>query len=147
MSRAEQDANGRVEQLILLTDHLTGIMRREIATLAARRPSELSSIQAEKSRLAASYTREAEALGRDNAVLAVARAELKSLLKERTREFREVLDTLNAALTRRRRVSEGIVRAIAEEVNATRNPPTYGKNWKPPAQPARAIPITLDQRV
>lgn len=149
MSRAADDATQRVEQLIALTERLTAIIAREAEALKAKRPSELSALQEEKTQITAAYMRESTALKRDKGQLALVDAELKAKLKACTLAFRDALEKLSGALARVRRVGEGLIRAIADDINGARLAAAPYSNGGMPAQPGRAtfVPIALDKRI
>lgn len=149
MPIAAKDPADRAEQIILLTERLLGLVRRESDALIARRPALLAQTAEEKARLSSLYAREMSAIRKSPALIEGAGAALLARLKSVTGEFRDALAEHDRLLTRLRQVSEGMIRAIAEEVGRTRRTVTgYGRDasMKAYARPGAAS-LTLNQTV
>ncbi len=138
-------ADERLERLVILTQRLTNVIRKEIQIYRSRRPREAAGLAAEKDTLSAQYNREMSAFKNDQAGLARLSQESKAHLKAVTASFREALTELSDVLGRVRRVSEGIIQAIAADVQSRRATPVgYGTNAAPPA-PGGPIPLALNK--
>ncbi len=135
MALHADDAADRVDQLTTLTERLTGIMREAMADLEARRPS-LARAE-ELGRLANIYRHESARVRRDPSMIAAAPLADRARLKAATQTFEATLARHARAVEAARTVSEGLVRAIAEELARSR--PTasgYGpRPTKPENQP------------
>ncbi len=124
---AARDPAERVELLIKLTQRLTALLDRETELFNARKPQEAAGFQAEKSELANIYRRETARIGKEPALVGGAPAPRRAALADATRMFHVALETNQRAGEALRTISEGIVRAIAEEVASRRGAaPGYG---------------------
>lgn len=136
-------ATMRVRELLALTRRLLDIMTRETEIITGRRPSEFGPLAEEKGRIAAHYTRELTAARKAPATLEGADPKLLDELRAATKTLQEAIEQQTRLLARLRRVSEGLVKAIADEV-AERRRPTLGygpsaSREKGANQPAIAI--------
>ena len=122
MPLSVQNPTDRVEQLIILTNRLTEIVTREIGILKERRPSDLKTLEDEKNKLARVYSHEMQLIGNQRGLIEGVKDELMKALKKATAAFRDALAQHQAILTSARSITEGMVKSIAEEVNATRKP-------------------------
>ncbi len=104
----------KIERLVALTLRLTEALQADIAALERGRPREMRSHQADVQQLTALYTREAQAFSVD-AVKSLPR-EARDQLTQATTRFREVLALHVRILNRVRGATEGMIRAIAEDV-------------------------------
>ena len=149
MNRKPSEAEQRIEQIILLTERLTDCTKRECEILRLKRPRDMAPVHEEKSKIATAYAREIAQLRRDTTLAATAQPELKARLKETTARFRAVLEELSQHLSRVRRISEGMIRAIAEEMHAKQTSPIgYSESATPPPARGRApAALTLNQVV
>lgn len=147
MTHKPSDADLRIEQIILLTERLTDCTKRECEILRAKRPRDMAPVHEEKSKIATAYAREIAQMRRDKAFAAAAQPELTAKLKETTTRFRAALDELSKNLSRVRRISEGVIRAIAEEMHAKEvSPIGYGESAAPPAaRGAKPATLALNQ--
>jgi len=124
--------DARIERLIGLAERLVAALEEDIAALEAGRPAHLRTADPEIQRLTALYGREAQ--GFDARLAQNAPGPLRSRFLETTKRFREVLQRHTRLLTRVKNASEGMIRAIAEEVNRLHAPTrTYGP--RPGASP------------
>lgn len=113
-------------ELAALTERLCAMVEDELAILNGARPAALSTNDDERARMMSSYARQSAAFKakdawRDVSVgaqqkLKAAVVRLHAGLKEQTR-----------LLARFRHVSEGLIKAIAQEVASRQAPPVYGK--------------------
>lgn len=104
----------KIERLLALTERLTEALEADIAALERGRPREMRSPGAEVQQLTALYSR--EAAGFQPAVVKALPPEARARLTEATARFREVLARHGRILTRVRTATEGMIRAIAEDV-------------------------------
>ena len=123
----------KLERLITMAQRLMTAMEADIAALRAGQPQAMASLDPEIQRLSVVYGREAGTL--DPSRAKAAPAELRKRFVSTTAKFKDVL-TLHARLiTRVRHASEGIVKAVAEEVERIRAPlTTYApaaSAWRP----------------
>jgi hypothetical protein len=135
----------RVEQLILLTERLTALIAEQLRAFEARRPHEASGNAEETARLANLYRHESLKLKADAAWLEEAPAELKDRLVAATRSFDAVLARHGRAVEAAKTITEGLIRAIAEEVHKQRHAVT-GYGHKGLQAPRPATPVALNRR-
>ena len=139
------DANQRADNLIALTQKITDLLAAETALLKEKRPSEITSINEEKSKLSAMYQRELADLKGDPRKIQALTQEKRDSLKSVTSEFRKVTDRHMHMLQNYRTISEGIVKSVADEVAAKDVPAAgYGQKAmapKPTASKTRAFAI------
>ena len=145
MAIAADSSTDRVEQLITLTERLTALLAAETAAYEAHRPHEAAATTAETVRLANIYRHESLRVKKDPSLVAEAPQALRDRLVEATRTFDGVLArharAVEAALT----VTEGIVRAVAEEVAKGKKSSTgYGREGR--STPGAAAPLALNQK-
>jgi hypothetical protein len=145
MAIAANDAADRVEQLIALTERLTGLLVEATRAYEERRPHEVAAASQETMRLANVYRHESMRVKRDVSLIADAPDELKRRLTQATEVFQSVLArharAVEAALT----ITEGVVRAIAEEVGASRKVSAgYGREGKSAAPDS--APLAYNQK-
>jgi hypothetical protein len=146
MGVAPENAAERVDQLILLTERLTGLVAKEAQAFENRRPQEAATFQAETSRLANLYRHESARIRANPALVASAPSDQRARLMRATEAFDAVLARQARAVGAAKTVTEGLVRAIAEEVAVQRH---RGASYGPGAiasQPGAATAITLNQR-
>jgi len=104
----------KIEKLLALTARLTEALNDDIAALERGRPREMRSHKPEVQQLLALYSREVQGLS-----AAMAKAlpkEAQDRLRDATGKFRETLALHNRVLTRVKNCTEGMVRAIADDV-------------------------------
>jgi len=149
MTRATDDADLRFDELTVVTERLTRIVNAEIKLLNARRPRELEEFTDEKTALSASYARLSNALRRDRDVVKAASQDRRTRLKAATEAFRKALNDLEARLARARHLSEGLIRAIADDLNASQQKPVgYGVKAAPATNgPSRPQAFALNRVV
>ena len=122
----------RAERLIALTERLTAVLKDDIAALERGRPREMRSPNPDAQQLIALYRNETQGF---NPALAegLPLAE-RARLNEATARFREVLALHGRVVTRVKTCSEGMIRAIADDVAKKRSA------QKPYSTPATAKP-------
>jgi hypothetical protein len=115
----------RIERMIALAERLVVVLESDIAALKSGNPGALKSADPEVQKLTAQYGLEAQ-----NFDIRIARAApvgLRTRFMAVTAKFREVLQLHSRLLARVKNASEGMVKAIAEEVNRMNAPTrTYG---------------------
>ena len=145
MALSAFDVHDRVLQLTTLTETLTGRLSAEAAAFEARRslgePADLE----ETARLANLYRHECARVKLDPGLIAGAEPHARRRLAEVTRDFEAVLSRHAHALQAAKTLTEGLVRAVAQEVAAARPPAAgYGASGHAATGDARAV--TLNQR-
>jgi len=129
MALHADDAADRVDQLTTLTERLTRLMQEDLADLEARRPS-LARAE-ELGRLANIYRHESTRVRRNPALVAEAAPAARARLRTVTVAFEAALARHTVAVEAARTVSEGLVRAIAEEMAGSRPAASgYGPRMK-----------------
>jgi hypothetical protein len=145
MALAADSVAQRMEQLILLTERLTGLIAEQLRAFEARRPHDAAGNAEETARLANLYRYESLKLKTDPASLDGAPAELKERLVSATRAFDAVLARHGRAVEAAKTITEGLIRAIAEEVHKQRHAVTgYGRKGLQAPRPA--TPVALNRR-
>ncbi len=130
--------NERIERLVKLAERLIEAIEADIAALKAGKPQALRTTDPEIQRLSALYSREAHGFSA-NAVKA-APAPLRSRFADVTAKFREALQLHARLLTRVRNASEGMIKAIASEVDRRAAPMrTYNPRAAAYGKPAQAM--------
>jgi uncharacterized protein YdcH (DUF465 family) len=137
----------RVETLLGLTRRLSALVADEIALIEARDTGGLAARAEERDRLTALYAREMNAARAEPGFRASPQAKL-SELKDETARFTAALDRHRRLVERMRRVTEGIVKAVADEAARARLPrPGYGPGAAAAAPSRLAAPVVLNARV
>jgi hypothetical protein len=124
----------RIERLISLAERIISALEGDIAALKNGRTAALSTNDPEIQKLTVIYGREAK--GFDPRLAQNAPPSLRQRFFAITAKFREVLQLHARMVTRVKNASEGIIRAIATEVERTNAPlRTYGPRpgYKPPS--------------
>ena len=148
MAIAAVDADDRVNQLVLLTERLTDLIAKEALAFENRRPHEAARYVEETAKLANVYRHESMRVRANVALIEAARPELRQRLKRATEAFDAVLARQARAVDAARTVTEGLVRAVAEEIANQRAAPatTYGAGGMVNDRPAMGAAITLNRR-
>jgi hypothetical protein len=123
----------RIERLISLAERLVVALEADIAALKAGKPGEMRSMDPEIQKLSVIYGREAQNF--DIRIAKAAPATLRERFLVVTAKFRQVLQLHARMLTRVKNASEGMIQAIAREVERMNAPTrTYGPRLghKPP---------------
>jgi hypothetical protein len=141
------DTAQRVDELIALTERLTGLIAEQSRCFEARRPQDAARFLEEIGRLANTYRHESAKIRGNPAVLQALAATQRRTLYRATEAFDAVLARQARAVAAAKFVTEGLVKAIAEEVAAQRQAgAVYGAAGTPNAPAATATAITLNQR-
>ncbi len=139
-------AKENVERLITLTERLVQHLAADAQAFETRRPQEVAGRIEETSRLANLYRHESARIQRDPSIVAGAPKELRSRLVKASEAFDAVLARHGRALYAVKTITEGIVRAIAEEVAAVRTANSgYGPKGRIVA-PTSGAAITLNRQ-
>ncbi|MGR4864481.1 flagellar basal body protein [Caulobacter sp. LARHSG274] len=141
------DSDDRVEQLILLTERLTDLIARQANAFEARRPHEAAQYVDEVAKLANLYRHESARVRANVALVAQAAPARRQRLVRATEAFDAVLARQGRAVGAAKTVTEGLVRAIAQEV-ADQRPQAvgYGPGAQGAAYRQNGTAITLNQR-
>jgi len=146
MTARPDEAAERVDQLILVTERLTSLVAEQAKAFEARRPQDAAIHVEETGRLANLYRHESARIRANPALISAAVAAQRTRLRRATEAFDAVLARQARAVDAIKTVTEGLVRAIAEEVASQRQ---KGATYGPGAQqslPAAATAITLNKR-
>ena len=145
MALSAENSADRVDQLILLTERLTELVALEAQAFEARRPQDAAVHVEETSRLANLYRHESARVRANPGLVASASLKQRTRLIRATEAFDAVLARQGRALEAAKTVTEGLVRAIAEEVaNQRQKGQSYGADAT--ASTAGATAITLNKR-
>jgi hypothetical protein len=145
MTLSAADTNDRVDQLITLTERLTERLSVELALFEKRKPHETAQTLPETANLANVYRREASKVKADPSLISGASAPLIKRLRAVTEKFDAVLEKHTRVLEAAKTLTEGLVRAIATEIQRQRKPvSTYGANAR--ANVADTKAVTLNRR-
>jgi hypothetical protein len=125
MSEAKLEDVPRIERLISMAEQLVVALEDDIAALKAGKPTEMKSMSPEIQRLSALYGREAQNF--DVRIAKSAPPTLRRKFIAITTKFREVLLLHSRMLARVKNASEGMIQAIAREVERmNQTSRTYG---------------------
>ena len=141
-----EEAAERIEQLIVLTDRLTALVAEQAKAFEARRPQDAGAFVEETSRLANLYRHESARVRANPALISAAAQPQRLRLRRATEAFDAVLARQSRAIGATKTVTEGLVRAIAEEIAGQRQKGvSYGAKGTQ-NQVAAATAITLNKR-
>jgi hypothetical protein len=136
MSEPKDDP--KIERLIAMAERLIVALEKDIAALKAGAPTHMVTADPEIQILTAQYGREAQNF--DIRLAKSAPAPLRMKFLAITAKFREVLQLHARMLTRVKNASEGMIQAIAREVERIHAPTrTYGPRPTAQAQPSGAM--------
>ncbi|HEX5380396.1 MAG TPA: flagellar basal body protein [Phenylobacterium sp.] len=146
MALSATDATDRVEQLIILTERLTELIALEAQAFEQHRPQDAAAYIEETSKLANVYRHESARVRANPTLVASAPLALRTRLIRATEGFDAVLARQGRALEAAKTVTEGLVRAIADEV-AVQRAGTSGYGARGSIHtPGLATSITLNKR-
>jgi hypothetical protein len=132
MTATKMEDGPRIERLITLAERLIAALETDIAALKDGVPSRMVSQDPEIQKLSVIYGREAQNF--DIRIAKSAPVALRTRFIAITTKFREVLQMHARMLVRVKNASEGMVQAIAREVERM-NAPTRTYGPRPPAAP------------
>lgn len=136
------DPAGRMEQLIALTDRLTALIAEQLRAFEAHRPQDAALNAEETAKLANLYRHESLKVKADPALLEGAPGHLRDRLIAATRAFDAVLARHGRAVEAAKTITEGLIRAIAEEVSTQRHAVSgYGPKAMQAPRPATAVAL------
>ena len=138
-------AEENVQHLIVLTEQLTERMRLDAEAFEARRPHQAASRIEETQRLANLYRRESDRVKQNPSLIAGAPPQLRRRLAKASEAFEVTLARHGRAVFALKAVTEGVVKAIAEEVARAR---AAIQGYGPGARMATlsgAVPIALNR--
>ena len=145
MALAAENAEDRVQQLIALTERLTELLAMETRAYEAHRPHEAAATTPETMRLANIYRHETIRVKKDRSLVAGAPEALRRQLVEATKQFEATLARHSQAVAAALAITEGIVRAVADEVaKAKKSSAGYGRAGK--AAPAASAPLAVNRK-
>ncbi|HLZ77257.1 flagellar basal body protein [Phenylobacterium sp.] len=146
MVMTPEEAAERVEQLIMLTDRLTALVAEQAKAFENRRPQDAAVHVEETSRLANLYRHESARVRANPGLISASPAPLRLRLRRATEAFDAVLARQARAVGAVKEVTEGLVRAIAEEIAGQRQKGvSYGASGTQ-NQATAATAITLNKR-
>lgn len=138
----------RVTHLLQVTQSLTRLLKQENEWLKERRPSEIKGLAEEKTRLSGLYTRDLRIIRTHKSQLDRVDAALRRALKSATEEFNKTLEQNERLISRLRKVSEGLLQAIGEEIEKRNRPLTsYGRNASIGNKHRDPTTLALDARI
>ena len=126
------DTRTKIERLITLTERLTGMLSEDVSALEKGKASVLNSTQNSFQQLLQIYIREAGSF--DPASATAAPAELRQKLTQSAKKMNDLLALHQRMITRVRNASEGMIKAIAKEVER-RKTAHHGYTRAPAARP------------
>ena len=145
MALSAENSSERVEQLIMLTERLTELVALEAQAFESRRPQDAAVHVEETAKLANLYRHESARVRANPDLVVTSSLTQRTRLIRATEAFDAVLARQGRALEAAKTVTEGLVRAIAEEVaNQRQQGVSYGAGGT--SAPAGATAITLNQR-
>lgn len=134
-----------VRHLIALTEQLTERMRVDADAFEARRPQEAAARIDETQKLANIYRHESDKVRQNPALIVGAQLQLRQRLARASEAFEVALERHGRTVFALKTVTEGVVRAIGEEVARARAATQgYGPGARM-ATPNGAIPIALNR--
>lgn len=135
-------ATAHMRRLTDLTDRLTARLVAETEAFASHRPQDVSVSLAATQDLANLYRRESAQLKANPQLLSEAPSSERTALIKATEAFEAVLAVHARTVEAARTVSEGLVRAIAQEVAGARAMGTgYGASGQAAAGDGRAVTL------
>ena len=140
---SDQDlARARVRQLVQLTQALTERLRLETAAFEQSRPQDVATSLTGTQEMANLYRRDTGHVKANPALLSGAPAADRKDLVKATEVFNAVLARPARAVAAARTNSEGLVRALAQEVTAARTPASaYSATGAPAQGDGRAVAL------
>ena len=141
-----EDTTERVEQLIMLTERLTVLVAEQAKAFESRRPQDALGYVEETSRLANLYRHESARVRANLGLISGSAPPQRLRLRRATEAFDAVLARQARAVGAVKTVTEGLVRAIAEEIAGQRQKGvSYGAGGRQ-NQATAATAITLNKR-
>jgi hypothetical protein len=137
----------RVDELIALTERLTAVVAEQARCFEARRPQDAAVYLDEIGRLANTYRHESARIRMQPGLIAGLAPVQGKRLRRATEAFDAVLARQARSVAAAKTVTEGLVKAIADEIAVQRQRVSvYGASGLTAAPTAAATAITLNQR-
>lgn len=147
MNPSPAESAARVDELVALTERLTTVVAEQARCFEARRPQDAAVYLDEIGRLANAYRHESARIRANPALIGSLPPAQRQRLRQCVEAFDAVLARQVRAVSAAKIVTEGLVKAIAEEVASQRQKVSvYGAGGTTAAPPAAATAITLNQR-
>ena len=141
---APSDNNAALEAIVTLTEKLTGLLADQARAFEQHRPQDAARGLDEVSRLTNAYRTAAAHVRSQPKMVEDAPDDLRRRLLRATEAFDAVLERQGRALAASKTVTEGLVKAIAEEIATKRSVgQAYGPNA---ARRVAATAITLNRQ-
>jgi hypothetical protein len=121
MALSASGPEDRVEQMIMLTERLTELIAEQSRAFEERRPQDAAATIDESARLANLYRHESMRIRGMPDMIAGASSELRQRLLVSTEAFDAVLARHGRAVQAAKTVTDGLVKAIADEVASQRS--------------------------
>ena len=134
----------RIERMIAMAERLIVALEVDIAALKAGNPAAMRSMDPEIQKLSVVYGKEAQNF--DIRIARAAKAELRARFLTVTGKFRDVLQLHARLLNKVKNASEGMIQAIAREVERM-NAPMRTYTPRPPAKPASSGAMVFNRVV
>jgi septation ring formation regulator EzrA len=148
MALLADDCTDRAEQLLSLSERLTDLLEHETAAFDRRGAILPAHLSDEKTRLANTYRLELSRIARDKSLISGAPAALRQQLETVTRKLQTAVKENSRAVLKVKTVSEGLVKAIGEEIAKGRASPVgYGPKMGSGPMRGNATAITLNRVV
>lgn len=127
MALTAHNGSERARQLLALTQRLSDRLQRETAILEAHRPQDLYDGIEETRQLSNMYRHESARIKADPSLLAGLSKADNDALRAATEDFQRHLRRYELAVTAAKTVTEGIIAAVADDMNKRRaSTATYG---------------------
>jgi len=110
----------RIELLTRMAERLIEAIEGDLVALKAGKPQDMRTLDPEIQRLSATYGREAAGLTAD--IVKTVPAPVRSHFSSVTKRFKELLELHARMIARVRNASEGMIKAVAEEVDRRAQP-------------------------
>jgi hypothetical protein len=128
----------KIDHLVKLTERLMEALASDVNALKKGRTRQLHIIDPEIQRLSAVYSREVKSL--DPAAAKNIPADMKKQFRDINAKFRDLLQQHQRYVTRVRNASEGIIKAVAADVERKR---TAMRTYAPPRPGYRPPPSAI----
>lgn len=142
---AARNGAERAQALLQLTQRLTGLIEQETNLFNARKPQDAMGLQDEKSKLASIYRTEVARARQEPQRFDGAPENIKAALRKATEGFHAALRENGRAVGALKTITEGVVKAIADEAARQR---TAGGGYGPGAHqraPGGGMNIAVNQ--
>ena len=143
----QDNTSNPVVTLASLMRRLSDVISAENEHIRAHRPNEARKLHEEKGKLSAAYTREMELVRKNGGITTFGNPDQLRDLKRQTTAFNDLVEDHRKLVERSRAITEGMIKAISEEVSRRNRPvQAYGKNALPPRKTnTQPTSLTLNQ--